>query len=205
MLHRFVAVNCRHETVTFSSISGVDGSLFEGSLRDLARGGWAVTSYLPNGDPKFISLYGPLPGFWHTILRAELYALFIFLMHAVPPFSLAIDNFTVIKGLRRGEAYCTVPRRAHADLWRRIWFKLRDLGAIGGMRVFFSAEDYPFKPYTHFLIIKTESHQVESSVPTPQLPHFRVNSEVDVHAKHGGLLARAPPLIFYIMKLSLLN
>jgi hypothetical protein len=131
VLHRVVAVNCRHETVTFTGISGVDGSLFEGSLRDLARGGWAVTSYLPNGDPKFISLYGPLPGFWHTILRAELYALFIFLMHAVPPFSLAIDNFTVIKGLRRGEAYCTVPRRAHADLWRRIWFKLRDLGAVG--------------------------------------------------------------------------
>jgi hypothetical protein len=61
----------------------------------------------------------------------------------VPPCSVAIDNFTVIKGLRRGEAYCIVPRRAHADLWRRIWFKLRDLGAIGGMRVFLFCRRVP--------------------------------------------------------------
>ena len=69
---------------------------------------------------------------------------FLFLLqHALPPFSLAIDNLTVIKGLRRGEAYCTLPRRPHADLWRRIWFLLRDMGAVGPMRVFFSRGGLP--------------------------------------------------------------
>ena len=132
----------------------------------------AKSRYDPsNNDPKFHSLYGPLPGFWHTILRAELYALFIFLQHALPPFSLAIDNLTVIKGLRRGEAYCTLPRRPHADLWRRIWFLLKDMGAVGPMRVFFSAEDYLFEPNLHFYdFVKTRSHQVEDNVPTPELP-----------------------------------
>ena len=137
IMPRVISVNCEHATVSFSGISGVDGSLFEGSYRDLARGGWAVSSYTPNGETKFHSLYGPLPGHWHTILRAELYALFILLQHAIPPFSLAIDNFTVVKGLRRGEAYCTLPRRPHADLWRRVWFILREMGAVGNMRVFF--------------------------------------------------------------------
>ena len=121
-------------------------------------------------------------------------------MHALPPFSVAIDNLTVIKGLCRGEQYCTVPRRPHADLWRRIWFKLRDLGAVGVMRVFFSAEGYEFEPEVHPCdFIKTKSHQIEANVPTPQLDHFWVNGEADVHAKKGGLLARVPmPNILHV-------
>jgi hypothetical protein len=39
ILPRIVSVNCEHATVTFSGICGGDGSLFEGSYRDLARGG----------------------------------------------------------------------------------------------------------------------------------------------------------------------
>ena len=39
IMPRIISVNCEHATVSFSGISGVDGSLFEGSYRDLARGG----------------------------------------------------------------------------------------------------------------------------------------------------------------------
>ena len=63
------------------------------------------------------------------------------------------------------------------------------------MRVFFSADDYQFEPDTHFYdFVKTKSHQVESGVPTPQLPHFWANEEADVHAKHGAYGPRSSAL-----------
>ena len=97
-------------------------------------------------DRKLSELYGPLPGHWQTILRAELYALLMFLLHACPPFCMAIDNLTVMKGLSRGKAWCCAPRRAHADLWRRIWFKIEDLGVSGCMRVVFDLEGFVYDP-----------------------------------------------------------
>ena len=99
----------------FSGVCGSDGSILDGSLRDLARGGWSVSCYQPNLSPRFFGLFGPLPGYWQTILRAELFALFMFLSHACPPFCVAIDNLSVIKGLARGKEWCCAPRRAHAQ------------------------------------------------------------------------------------------
>ena len=74
----------------------------------------------PLGLPWGVS--SPLPGYWHTILRAELHALFVFLQHPCLPFCIAIDNLTVIMGLSWGKRWCCAPRRAHTDLWRAIWF-----------------------------------------------------------------------------------
>ena len=39
----------------------------------------------------------------------------------------------------------------HADLWRRIWLKLKDLGAVDRMRVFFQPEAISLK-HIMFLI-----------------------------------------------------
>ena len=67
------------------------------------------------------------------------------------------------------------------------------MGAVGDMRVFFSPEAYQYEPDLHpYDFVKTSSHQVEENVPTRELPHFWANQEADVHAKHGGLMARAP-------------
>eukprot|EP00973_Karenia_brevis_P033230 4585532-Karenia_brevis.AAC.1 len=39
-----------------------------------------------------------------------------------------IDNDEVIHGYESGEAYCTGPTNKYAHIWRRVWFKARDIG-----------------------------------------------------------------------------
>ncbi len=39
-----------------------------------------------------------------------------------------IDNETVVKGVARGKRWCCQARRPHADVWRRIWHILDDVG-----------------------------------------------------------------------------
>ena len=91
-----------------------------------------------------------------------------------------------------------MPRRPHADIWRKIWFKLKDLGALGNMRVIFDLEGYKFEPDSFGLdFAKIASHQVESNVSTDLLPFFWANNEAAACAKKGGLCARVSPS--YIM------
>ena len=46
----------------------------------------------------------------------------------VPPVQGVSDNSVVVQGLSMGEAWCVSPLRPHADVWKLIWHKIRDVG-----------------------------------------------------------------------------
>ena len=39
-----------------------------------------------------------------------------------------VDNLEVVEGIQRGQAYCCMPNRDGADIWKEVWASLRDLG-----------------------------------------------------------------------------
>eukprot|EP00974_Lingulodinium_polyedra_P006013 568656-Lingulodinium_polyedra.AAC.1 len=65
------------------------------------------------------------------ILRGELWAVLQALRRACLPITVHTDNGTVVRGFARGERWCTASGRPHADVWRQIWFVVRDLGGVG--------------------------------------------------------------------------
>ena len=115
-----------------SFIGGVasDGSLI-GSWRDLSRTGWAGAMLSPAGDRVALAIYGPLPTalpVQRRIARAELHAVLQVLRHSAPPLRLHVDCALVLNGIANGRAWCVHSSRPHADVWRRIWDVLDDIG-----------------------------------------------------------------------------
>ena len=62
------------------------------------------------------------------IMRAGLWALLLDLILSEPGATFISDCAAVLRGLVRGQKWCTSGRRPHADVWRRIWERLRDIG-----------------------------------------------------------------------------
>ena len=182
--------NVNPADVLFTGLVATDGSLFDGKFRDLARGGWGVMQIDPISFSRTQGLHGPLPGYLHTGHRAELWALHEFVLRCVPPFTCAIDNKGVLKGIKRGKQWCTKGTRPHCDIWRRIWSVLSD---IGDFSVKFSTSDFVYDPCVT-LFIKIRSHMKVANVDPLVLPLFYANEGADDLAKWGGkAFAWTPP------------
>ena len=61
------------------------------------------------------------------IMRAELWALLQAIILTEPGGTFIKDIAAVLRGLGRGRKWCSVGRRPHADVWRRIWERFRDI------------------------------------------------------------------------------
>ena len=91
------------------------------------RAGWAAI--LVNVEGEIVhGLYGTCPDEFPTSLRAELWGLLRMLELALPPLCIWIDNQGVIDGWQRGREWCTSAARPAADLWKRVWNLLDDIG-----------------------------------------------------------------------------
>ncbi len=71
----------------------------------------------------FVTFAGP-----QTTRAAELHAVVAALRLCLPPMRIHTDHLGVIKGLRRGERWCTAAKRPHPRIWREIWRRIRDIG-----------------------------------------------------------------------------
>ncbi|CAK0838315.1 unnamed protein product, partial [Prorocentrum cordatum] len=96
---------------------------------DWAQTGWAAMSPNDNGTAK-VQMWGPLPcslPIHRRVKRAEMWAFLKVLERMLPPGHVYTDHKGIVEGLQRGERWCTSWKRPHADLWRRIWHKVKDL------------------------------------------------------------------------------
>ena len=48
---------------------------------------------------------------------------------AEPPLTVWVDNKGVVDGWGRGRTWCCAAARPAADLWRRLWFLVEDIGS----------------------------------------------------------------------------
>ena len=104
----------------------VDGS-FKGIHSRSAMSAWAAV--LLNKEGGWIwTMSGTIEEEHSTSYRAELKAVLEVLRIAVPPLTIYCDNLEVVKGRRKGKAWCTAAKKDCADVWRDIWFYLEDLG-----------------------------------------------------------------------------
>ncbi len=104
-----------------------DGAL-SGRLRRAMRAGWGLVCLEPGADKVNWACYGTMDDINPSIIRAELRAVLEALRVAVPPLRIHIDNAEVVRGWRNGEAWCVDPVRDGADIWRLIWFQLKEIG-----------------------------------------------------------------------------
>ena len=68
-----------------------------------------------------------------------------------------------------------MPRRAHADFWRDMWFKLEDLGLVGSMRKVLNLEGFVFDPSVANFFVKVRLHLKEEEVPSAKLLFWGVS------------------------------
>ena len=96
-------------------------------LRRTRRAGWGACVTDDKGQLLW-GIFGTCPDAYACPLRAELWGLLGILRYAVPPLCIGVDNGEVVLGWQSGSAYCCAPGRNGADLWRRIWALLGDIG-----------------------------------------------------------------------------
>lgn len=60
------------------------------------------------------------------IKRAELWAFHQALCCVLPPAVIHTDHLGIVQGLTKGKQWCNDGRRAHADIWRMVWWQLED-------------------------------------------------------------------------------
>ena len=104
-----------------------DGAMRGPALARLRRAGWAAVAVDDNANIVY-GLYGTCPDPFPTAFRAELLAVERVLAYAWPPVKLHIDNQEVINGISRGKLWCCNSMRPAADLWRKIWWRIDDIG-----------------------------------------------------------------------------
>ena len=160
----------------FSGETASDGSK-TGRWRDVVRTGWAVSTSSGEGA-GITSAYGPLPHalpVQRKIARAELWGMFMALVFCCPPLKLLVDCASLFAGVRNGKRWATSSRRPHADVWRKNWGKLEDIGVGEGgvtlekVKAHLSAKD-------------------KSTASEEKLRKTRLNEEADAKAKKGATL-----------------
>ncbi|CAK0832156.1 unnamed protein product [Prorocentrum cordatum] len=95
-----------------------------------AQAGWAAMAIDAGGAPT-VQLWGPLPCLFKeqkTVKRAEMWAFLKTLETVLPPCRIFTDHQGILDGIRRGPRWCFSWGRPHADVWRRIWHKIADVG-----------------------------------------------------------------------------
>ena len=95
------------------------------------QAGWAVAQVDETTHELVSSAHGAMPfslPVQRRIMRAELWALLQALILSEPGATFISDCAGVLQGLTRGEKWCTTGQRPHADVWRRIWQRFRDIG-----------------------------------------------------------------------------
>ena len=102
----------------------------KGLFRKTKRAGWGVCALNEEGEILW-GAYGVCPDSYASALRAELWGLLGILRYALPPLSIGTDNAEVVRGWESGPLYCSNPAKEGADLWGRIWDKVRDVGKAG--------------------------------------------------------------------------
>jgi hypothetical protein len=140
-LHLVVNWALQDGSGTFSAIGFGDGSGTRGNCTSTRRAGWGVTS-LANADPSSAlgrwtstaSAYGPLPGLLQTVVAAETYALYVFLLNVGLPLAdgriyFYSDNAYVVDTFARGRRHATCAYHTYADLWRLVFNKVDDIGS----------------------------------------------------------------------------
>ncbi|CAK0869555.1 unnamed protein product, partial [Prorocentrum cordatum] len=115
-----------------------DGDYFTGDIvcdgskigySEWAQTGWAATSINENGMPKY-QMWGPLPctpPVHMEIKRAEMSTFYQALERKPGKGNIYTDHRGNIEGLQKGGRWCISWKRPHADIWKRIWHKVRDL------------------------------------------------------------------------------
>ncbi|CAK0864356.1 unnamed protein product, partial [Prorocentrum cordatum] len=95
-----------------------------------AQAGWAAMAIDAGGAPT-VQLWGPLPCRFKeqkTVKRAEMWAFLKTLETVLPPCRIFTDHQGILDGIRRGPRWCLSWGRPRADVWRRIWHKIADVG-----------------------------------------------------------------------------
>ncbi len=105
-----------------------DGAL-KGRCRRVLRAGWAFIVVHP-GRGALWGSFGSLPERYPTSLRAELTAILHALRAARGRINIYSDNAEAVLGFRMGRSWCTHPLRDGADIWRDIWARTDELGAV---------------------------------------------------------------------------
>ncbi|CAK0843011.1 unnamed protein product, partial [Prorocentrum cordatum] len=140
---------------------------------DWAHTGWAAMSLNDNGTAK-MQMWGPLPcslPIHRRVKRAGMWAFLKVLERMLPPGQVYTDHKGIVEGLQRGERWCTSWKRPHADLWRRIWHKVKDL-------------DLDIHCVKH-----VKAHRSKSRIGQLEGEDLKIakgNSEVDLLAKVGA-------------------
>ena len=109
----------------------VDGSLLSKHGAQGGQAGWAVVQVDEASHELVCTAHGAMPvtlPVQRRIMRAELWALLQALSLSEPGASFISDCATVLRGIERGEKWCTAGRRPHADVWREIWRLFRGVG-----------------------------------------------------------------------------
>ena len=117
---------------SFEGAAHGDGSALFGS-RDEAftRCGWCVVQVEKRGALVHCvaSLHGPLPGPLQTSPAAEAFGLLAYVLHAgMPPYIYHTDCQWVASSYLAGPSATAGAQHVHADIWRRVWRKVTDLG-----------------------------------------------------------------------------
>ena len=162
-------------SVSFSGRGFTDGSLI-GKTRVGGQAGWAAIERRPGATEASAVIFGCLPvalPVQRRILRAELWALWRMLVHSMPPLTVHIDNSSVVLGFHMGRRWCCSSGRPHADVWRKIWHVIDDIGVgPNGIEV-----------------RKCKSHvskRTRATLSAEAQEIFSGNDEVDSFAKQGA-------------------
>ena len=104
----------------------VDGS-YKGQHWRSARAAWSAVHIDAEGVWRW-TYSGALQERHVSSFRAELTAVYEVLRIALGRVCIYCDNLEVVKGVEKGKTYCTAAAREGADLWRRIWRIMDEIG-----------------------------------------------------------------------------
>ena len=160
------------EAMVFWGNVFTDGAMRGPALARLRRAGWAAVC-VNHGGLIINGLYGTCQDVFPTAFRAELLAVERVLLLACPPITIHVDNQGVIDGIGRGSTWCCASARPAADIWRRIWWRLEDIGT----------ED------VHF--VKVKGHATDADIDAGRTTWFYMtgNSHADHFAGLGVTVA----------------
>ena len=176
-----------NEDTIFTGSVCIDGSRLGSTKAPLA--GWAAVQLPESGDQgkdmiAAKTAWGPtplqLPVHARSIKRSEMYSFLFVLRHGLLPLTIWTDHKAIVDGLWKGRRWTTKASRAHADLWKQIWWQLEDMGVQEG-----SAE-------LQQMVRHVKAHRTLKVIDTLGADDQRVaygNRLVDIAAKSGAEMA----------------